>query len=127
MAAAPQPMKREMPLAERIEKKLTERFAPVRLRVIDESHKHAGHGGWRPEGETHFRVEIISAAFAGQGRVTRQRMVYEVLAAELAAGVHALQLVTLTPEEEARRCAEPRRCGSPTPGSPVRRSLISLA
>ncbi len=109
-------MKREMPLAERIEKKLTERFAPVRLRVIDESHKHAGHGGWRPEGETHFCVEIISAAFAGQGRVTRQRMVYEVLAAELAAGVHALQLATLTPEEEARRAGRASGASAPPGG-----------
>lgn len=48
-------------------------------------------------------VEIITAAFAGQSRITRQRMVYEVLAAEPAAGVHALQLATLAPEEMARR------------------------
>ncbi len=48
-------------------------------------------------------VEIITAAFAGQSRITRRRMVYEVLAAEPAAGVHALQLATLAPEEMARR------------------------
>ncbi len=94
-----------MRLAKHIERKLTARFAPVRLRVIDESHKHAGHAGWRAQGETHFGVEIISAAFAAQSRIARQRMVYEVLAAELAEGVHALRLVTLTPEEEPRRPA----------------------
>lgn len=92
-----------MRLARRIERKLTQRFAPVRLSVIDESHKHLGHRGWRAGGETHFSLEIVSAAFAGQGRIARQRMVYEVLAAELAAGVHALRLATLTPEEEARQ------------------------
>ena len=101
-------MKCGMGLAERIEKKLTERFTPVRLRVIDESHKHLGHVGWRAGGGTHFRVEIISPAFAGRSRVARQRMVYEVLAAELAEGVHALELVTLTPEEEPRQPARGR-------------------
>ncbi len=89
-----------MSVADTIQRKLTERFSPTRLAVIDESHRHAGHAGARPGGETHFAVAITSAAFAGLGRVARQRLVYDALKAELAAGVHALSLVTRTPDEE---------------------------
>ncbi len=65
--------------------------------IVDESHRHAGHAGARPEGETHFTVTIVSAAFAGLNRVARQRLVYETLADELATRVHALSLTTLAP------------------------------
>jgi BolA protein len=89
-----------MSVADTIRRKLTERFAPVRLKLVDESERHAGHAGARPEGETHFALTIVSAAFAGQSRVARQRLVYAALAAELASPVHALSLTTLTPEED---------------------------
>jgi BolA protein len=89
-----------MTVAATIERKLTERFAPTRLDIIDDSHRHAGHAGARPGGETHFTVVMVSAAFAGVGRVARQRLVYETLAEELAGGVHALSLTTLAPDEE---------------------------
>ena len=89
-----------MSVAETIRHKLTERFAPTRLTVVDESHRHAGHAGARPGGETHFAVTIASAAFAGLGRIARQRLVYETLSRELAEGVHALSLTTLTPDED---------------------------
>ena len=89
-----------MSVAEIIRRKLTERFAPVRLDIVDESYRHAGHAGARPEGESHFAVTIVSPEFAGLGRVARQRLVYETLAAELAGGVHALSLTTLAPGEE---------------------------
>jgi len=86
-----------------MEDKLRAAFAPSRLVITDDSQRHAGHGGARPEGETHFTVEIVSAAFAGQNRVTRQRAVYAALAHELETRVHALALTTLTPEEDASR------------------------
>jgi BolA family transcriptional regulator, general stress-responsive regulator len=89
-----------MSVADTIRRKLTDRFAPLRLEIIDESHRHAGHAGARPEGETHFAVTIVSAAFAAQGRVARQRLVYQTLAEELATRVHALSLTTLAPEED---------------------------
>jgi BolA protein len=89
-----------MSVAETMRRKLIERFAPARLDIIDESHRHAGHAGARPEGETHFAVTISSAAFAGLGRVARQRLVYEALKDELASRVHALSLATLTPDED---------------------------
>jgi len=89
-------------VAEIIEQKLTQALAPQRLKIVDDSEKHKGHAGYRDGGETHFNVEVVSAAFAGQSRVTRQRRVYEILAAELAGRVHALQLKTLTPEEDSK-------------------------
>lgn len=93
-----------MTMAETMRHKLTERFAPIRLEVIDDSAAHAGHvghpGGAGQGGETHFTVTIVSGAFHGLGRVARQRLVYDTLAAELAAGVHALSLKTLSPFEE---------------------------
>lgn len=70
--------------------RLTDRFAPTSLEVIDESHLHAGHAGARPEGETHFRVHIVAPEFAGLSRLQRHRLVNETLAAELEGPVHAL-------------------------------------
>ena len=88
-----------MTVAETIRHRLTERFAPVRLEIVDESHRHAGHAGARPEGETHFAVTIVAAGFTGLSRVARQRLVYQTLAEELATRIHALSLTTLAPKE----------------------------
>lgn len=71
----------------------------MHLDVFDESHLHAGHAGSRPEGESHFRLEIVSSAFAGQTRIQRQRMVYDALAEEMSTDIHALQMTILTPDE----------------------------
>lgn len=92
-----------MSVAATIRRKLAERLAPVRLEIIDESHRHAGHAGARPEGETHFAVTVVSDAFTGLGRVARQRLVYQILADELATRVHALTLTTLAPDEAVSR------------------------
>jgi BolA protein len=93
-----------MTVAETMTRKLTERFAPSRLEIIDDSAHHAGHpghpGGAGQGGETHFTVTLVSAVFAGMGRVARQRLVYQTLADELKGGVHALALTTLAPGEE---------------------------
>jgi BolA family transcriptional regulator, general stress-responsive regulator len=86
-------------VADTIRDKLTDRFAPSRLDIVDESHRHAGHAGARPEGETHFAVTIVAPAFQGLSRVARQRLVYETLADELATRIHALSLTTRTPDE----------------------------
>jgi len=91
-----------MSVADTIRRKLTERFSPIRLEIEDESHRHAGHEGARPGGETHFSVTIVSAAFTEQSRVARQRLVYQTVAEELAARVHALSLTTLAPDEDSR-------------------------
>jgi len=86
-----------MSVAQDIERKLNEAFAPTSLKVIDESHLHAGHVGARPEGETHFRVELVSDAFADCSRVDRQRLVYDILREELAGPVHALSVQASPP------------------------------
>jgi BolA protein len=92
-----------MQVAQTIKRILADSFSPERLAVIDDSHRHAGHAGARPEGETHFTVEIVSASFAGKSRVERQRLVYGALADLLRERVHALALKTLTPEEDRTR------------------------
>jgi BolA protein len=91
-----------MSVADTIRTKLTERLTPIRLEISDESYRHAGHEGARPEGETHFSITIVSAAFIGRNRVDRHRLVYETLAEELATRVHALSLTTLAPTEDMR-------------------------
>jgi BolA protein len=83
----------------RIEEKLTAAFRPESLNVVDESHLHAGHAAHRPEGETHFRVYLISPAFAGKSRVERHRLVNETLSEELAGPVHALAIHASAPGE----------------------------
>jgi BolA protein len=88
-----------MTVAETMRRKLTDAFAPTHLAITDDSHRHAGHSGARPGGETHFTVEITAPVFAGKSRLERQRLVYGVLAAELKDQVHALALRTLTPDE----------------------------
>jgi BolA protein len=89
-----------MSVADTIREKLTAQLTPTRLEVIDDSHRHAGHIGSRPGGETHFTINVVSPAFAGLGRVARQRMVYQILADELAGQVHALSLQTRAPAED---------------------------
>jgi BolA protein len=84
-----------------IRKKLTEAFAPTRLDVVNESHLHAGHRSSPGTGESHFRVLIVSAAFAGASRVARHRAVNKLLEAELKGKVHALALNTYAPGEAA--------------------------
>ncbi len=90
-----------MRVSETLHKKLTDALKPERLEVTDESHLHAGHAGAREGGESHFRLLIVAAAFAGMNRVARQRMVNEILRDELAGQIHALAMKTLTPEEAA--------------------------
>lgn len=95
-----------MQVADRIRDKLTAAFAPVALDVVDESHRHAGHAGATrddgSQGETHFHVRLVSAAFDGVSRVERQRRIYAALADELKGPVHALSVAALTPSEAAK-------------------------
>jgi BolA protein len=88
-----------MSMQDRIHAQLVAALAPTRLEIVDESSQHAGHSGARAGGETHFRVDVVSPAFAGKSRVQRHRLIYEALAAEIAGGVHALALVARAPGE----------------------------
>jgi BolA protein len=91
--------KADMSMKKRIEARLQTSLAPILLEVLDESHQHAGHSGAREGGETHFRVNIVSASFVGKSRVARHREINALLAAEFADGIHALALRTLAPGE----------------------------
>ena len=85
--------------AQRIHAALAEAFHPVTLEVEDESHRHAGHAGAQPGGQTHYRVRMVAEAFRGQSRLDRQRAANAVLAAEFGTGLHALSLVLRAPDE----------------------------
>ncbi len=88
-----------MTLKDWIDAALRERLHPMSLSVLDESHQHVGHAGWREGGETHFRLDIVSAAFAGKSRVERHRMVNDVLADAFQRGLHALAIKARAPGE----------------------------
>ncbi len=81
-----------------LEAKLQAAFTPISLQVIDESSQHQGHVGARPDGESHFRVKIVAAAFQGKSRVEQHRMINQVLAAELKERVHALAIEAAAPK-----------------------------
>jgi BolA protein len=88
-----------MRTADIMTEKLTAAFAPADLAIEDESHRHEGHAGHRPGGQTHFRVTIVAEAFRGKSRVERHRMINAALAAELQGGVHALAIHAKAPGE----------------------------
>lgn len=90
-----------MRVATAIREKLTAALAPEALDIVDDSHKHAGHAGARPQGESHFTVRVVSAKFEGLNRVARQRLVYGALKDELATDIHALAIEARTPGEAA--------------------------
>jgi len=92
-----------MTIQQDIEQQLSNSFEPGFLEVVNESHQHSVP----PDSETHFRVVLVSAAFAGVSRVARHQRVYQALAPQLAGPVHALALHTYTPEEWQRREAAP--------------------
>jgi len=81
-----------MSRSQRIREILSQSFQPSDLEVIDESHLHAGHAGARPEGETHFRLKIVSSAFSDLSRVQRHRAVMQALQTEFDSGLHALAI-----------------------------------
>lgn len=89
-----------MSLEAAIREKLLVALEPTRLDVINESHHHAGHASSPGTGESHFRVRVVSRAFAGKSRIERHRIINGALAAELAAGVHALAIHAYAPGEQ---------------------------
>lgn len=73
-------------------------LAPVELAIEDESALHAGHAG-AASGGGHYRMILVSAAFAGQPRVVRHRLVYDALADLMHREIHALAMTLLAPGE----------------------------
>jgi len=74
-------------------------LAPARLELLDESAKHAGHAGAAPGGNTHWKLTIVSAAFAGKPTVARHRMVYQALGELMQNPIHALEIAARAPGE----------------------------
>lgn len=80
-----------MPVADDLHTRLTAAFAPDRLEIVNDSHRHAGHAGDDGTGESHFRVLIRAASLAAMGRVDRHRAVHRALG-DLNTRIHALAL-----------------------------------
>ena len=97
-----------MTVQQEIERKLRDALGPAHLEVLNESHMHSV----APGSESHFKVVVVADAFLGQSRLARHRTVNGILAAELAAGVHALSLHTYSGADWAR-------AGEPAPESPA--------
>ena len=86
--------------ATEIEVRLRAALVPTALEIVDDSESHRGHAGHDGAGESHFTVHITAAAFAGQSRVARQRLVYTALGDLMApGGVHALIIKAKAPGE----------------------------
>ncbi len=92
-----------MRVANVIRQRLARHLAPAALELIDDSARHAGHAGARPEGESHFHVTIVAEVFAGVNRIERQRMVYAALGDLMQTDIHALSITALTPAEAQQR------------------------
>ena len=84
------------PIAIEITRRL-DALAPIRIELEDQSALHIGHAGHDPRGESHFALVIESAAFEGQSRVARQRLVYAALGDLMHDRVHALTIKALAP------------------------------
>ena len=66
-------------------------LTPSRLEIIDESEDHRGHSGYREGGQSHFRIRMVSSAFAGRSRLQRHRLIHETLG-DIVPRIHALAL-----------------------------------
>ena len=87
------------PVAAEMLGRLNSALSPTQIELIDDSEQHRGHGGYNPEGESHFTLRIESVAFAGKTRVERQRMIYAALGDLMRERVHALSIKASAPGE----------------------------
>ena len=99
LASASPALSADLPIVDQITARLTAALAPTLLHVSNDSAQHAGHMGDDGTGETHFSVEVESAAFAGQSRVQRQRLINNALKDLLRDRIHALAIKARAPGE----------------------------
>jgi BolA family transcriptional regulator, general stress-responsive regulator len=85
---------------ERIRVRLGEHLSADAVEVIDDSHLHAGHVGAK-DGKGHFRVRVVSQAFAGLRPLQRHQLVYRSLGDMMQTDIHALSITALTPAESS--------------------------
>ncbi|KAK0631767.1 bola protein [Immersiella caudata] len=104
---ASSPSSSQSPVEDTIREKITAALQPSTLEIFNDSHLHAHHKAMEgvTSRETHFRLVITSEAFRSKMQPARHRLVYSLLKGEMAmeGGIHALQLRTMTPEEEDKR------------------------
>ena len=74
-------------------------LAPLQVELLDESARHAGHAGAAPGGNTHWKLTIVSAAFAGKPTLARHRMIYQALGDLMQNPIHALAIDARAPGE----------------------------
>jgi BolA protein len=82
-------------VAQEIEQRLTQAFSPEKIEVIDESHLHIGHAGYREGGESHFKLIIKSTALGEYSRVDKHKRIYAELSDLMEAKIHALSISCL--------------------------------
>ncbi|AAF84223.1 BolA family protein [Xylella fastidiosa] len=70
------------------------------IRKLIESGLPQARADVRGEDGVHFEATVICEAFRGKGPLARHRMVYASIGDLMGRAVHALQLKTLTPDEE---------------------------
>jgi len=88
------------PVATEMLRRLNSALNPSRIELIDDSEQHRGHGGYNPDGESHFTLRIESPEFVGKNRVQRQRMIYAALGELMQGRVHALSIRATLPGEQ---------------------------
>jgi BolA protein len=93
------------PIAAEMLRRLNSALSPTSIELIDDSEQHRGHGGYNPEGESHFTLRIESPVFAGTNRVERQRMIYAALGDLMHERVHALSIRATAPDEDEAKPA----------------------
>jgi len=72
-------------------------LSPLRIEIVDDSHKHAGHAG--AQGGGHFSVTLVAEIFAGEKPLQRHRRVYDALGSAMHKDIHALSIRAYTPQE----------------------------
>jgi BolA protein len=93
---------------------LSSALSPSHLEIHNESPGH----GLPASAEKHFRVVVVSSAFAGLSRVDRHRWVHQAVASELSSHIHALAVQAYTPSEwDARVAAAAATAGGDGSGS----------
>jgi BolA protein len=86
-------------VADEMRRRIEQALAPERLELVDDSAAHAGHAGAAPGGNSHWRVTVVSAAFAGKPMLARHRLVYRALGDLMQHPIHALQISARAPGE----------------------------
>eukprot|EP00798_Chlamydomonas_sp_ICE-L_P023119 gene23119-30320_t len=92
------------PISSAMKRKLEEKLSPIAFKLVNDSHKHSSHFSDESTDagkakETHFRLNIVSEAFAGMPLLKRHQMVYSIVDDEIKGGVHALSMQLKTPKE----------------------------